>query len=107
MTNPTFTTEELAAAVDELAQIKARISDLTQREGIYKAFLIASDRPAIEGTLHRVTVSQQERTSTDWQAIARQALAKKPELLQALIEENTTTGAPFFTVRVSARKAAQ
>ena len=107
MTNPTFTTEELAAAVDELAQIKSRISDLTQREGIYKAFLIASERPAIEGTLHRVTVSQQERTATDWQAIARQALAKKPELLQSLIEENTTTGAPFFTVRVSARKAAK
>ena len=105
--NPNITTEELTAAVDELEQIKARISDLTQREGIYKAFLIASDRPAIEGTFHRVTVSQQERTSTDWQAIARQALAKKPELLQALIEENTTTGAPFFTVRVSARKAAQ
>ena len=32
--NQNFTTEELAAAVDELAQIKARISDLTQREGI-------------------------------------------------------------------------
>ena len=105
MTNPTFTTEELAAAVDELAQIKARISDLTQREGIYKAFLIASERRAIEGTLHQVTVSQQERTSTDWETIARQALAKKPELLETLIEENTTTGAPFFTVRVSARKA--
>ena len=107
MTNPTFTTEELAAAVDELAQIKARISDLTQREGIYKAFLIASERAAIEGTLHQVTVSQQERTATDWETIAREALAKKPELLQSLIEENTTTGAPFFTVRVSARKSAQ
>ena len=100
-----FTTEELAAAVDELAQIKARISDLTQRESIYKSFLIASERPTIEGTLHEVTVSQQERTSTDWQAIARKALAKKPELLETLIQENTTTGAPFFTVRVSARKA--
>ena len=105
MTNPTFTTEELAAAVDELAQIKARISDLTQREGIYKSFLIASERSAIEGTLHQVTVTSSSRTSTDWETIARQALAKKPELLQSLIEENTTTGAPFFTVRVSARKA--
>ena len=102
-----FTPDELAAAVDELAQIKARISDLTQREGIYKAFLIASERSAIEGTLHQVTVTSSSRTSTDWQAIARQALAKKPELLQSLIEENTTTGAPFFTVRVSARKAAK
>ena len=102
MTNPTFTTEELAAAVDELAQIKARISDLTQREGIYKAFLIASDRPAIEGTFHRVTVSQQERTSTDWQAIAEKLGASRQ-----LIAAHTTTGAPFFTVRVSARKAAQ
>jgi hypothetical protein len=105
--NQNFTTEELASAVDELAQIKARISDLTQREGIYKAFLIASERPAIEGTLHQVTVTSSIRTATDWETIARQALAKKPELLETLIEENTTTGAPFFTVRVSARKAAQ
>jgi len=100
--NPNFTTEELAAAVDELAQIKARISDLTQRESIYKAFLIASDRPAIEGTLHQVTVTSSSRTVTDWQAIAEKLGASRQ-----LIAAHTTTGAPFFTVRVSARKAAQ
>ena len=102
MTNPTMTTEELAAAVDELAQIKARIADLTQREGIYKAFLIASERPAIEGTLHRVTVSQQQRTSTDWQVIAEKLGASRQ-----LIAAHTTTGAPFFTVKVTGKKATQ
>ena len=102
MTNPNFTTEELAAAVDELAQIKARISDLTQREGIYKAFLIASERPAIEGTLHQVTVTSSSRTATDWQAIAEKLGASRQ-----LIAAHTTTGTPFFTVRVSARKVTQ
>lgn len=99
------TPEELAAAVDEFAIIKARISDLKQRESIYKAFLIATEQTAINGTLHSVNITSSSRSATDWEAIARACI--DPELLPDLVKEYTTTGAPFFTVKVTARKAEQ
>jgi len=95
----TFTPEELCNMVDALAHIRAQIADLQEVEKSYKAALIAADAPAIEGTLHRVTISQTTRTIIDWQTIA-QRFDPSPQLIRA----HTTQSAPSFTVRVTARK---
>lgn len=95
----THTPEELAQIVDELAQVRAQIADLQEVEKTYKAALIAANAPAIDGTLHRVTISQTTRTITDWQTIA-QRFDPSPQLIRA----HTTQTAPSFTVRVTARK---
>jgi hypothetical protein len=97
-----FTPEELAAAVDTIAEIKAQIADLKQREDTYKAVLVASECPAIDGTLHRASISWSSRTTINWEAIARAAV--KPALLPDLIENNTTTGEKSPTLRLTARK---
>lgn len=95
----THTPQELAQIVDELAQIRAQIAELQEVEKTYKAALIAANTPAIDGTLHRVTISQTTRTITDWQTIA-QRFDPSPQLIRA----HTTTSAPSFVVRVTARK---
>lgn len=48
----------LAAAVDRLALIKARMAELSAEEKDLKESLIAAGLPAIDGTAHRVAVSQ-------------------------------------------------
>ena len=96
-----FTPDELADFVDTLATIRAEISDLKTREDTYKAALIAADQPKINGTLHKVSITQTTPKSINWEAIARACI--DPELLPDLIEEHTTTQAPRYTVRISAR----
>ena len=77
--NNLFTPEELITAVDEIASIKAKISDLKQREEIYKAVLVASDCAAVDGTQHSASISWSARTSINWEAIARAAIKKAVE----------------------------
>jgi hypothetical protein len=90
----------LSALVDRLAAIKAQLADLSAEEKTLKAELIAADLPAIEGTAHRVAVSFcPGRETIDWQAVAA-----KFNPSRQLITAHTAQGAPFHTVRVSARK---
>ena len=94
-----FTPDELVEVVDTLAQIRADIADLKSREDIYKAALIAAGHAAVDGTAHRAAVIQEQRTSTDWQAIATKLNASRQ-----LITAHTSTGEPFYKIRLSARK---
>lgn len=92
----------LSALVDRLAVIKAQMADLTAEEKALKAELIAADLPVIEGAAHRVAVSFcPGRESIDWESIAA-----KFNPSRQLITAHTAQGAPFHTVRVSARKGA-
>ena len=89
----------LAAAVDRLATIKAQLAALADEEKKLKAILADSGQKIIEGTMHRAAVSHSEgRTVTDWQTIAA-----KFNPSRQLIAAHTVTGAPFATVRLSAR----
>lgn len=91
----------LAAAVDRLAAVKALIADLKTEEDQLKDVLIDSGCTAVEGTQHRVSLSYcAGRELIDWKAIAAK-LAPSRQLIAA----HTSTGEPFYTVRVSARKA--
>lgn len=92
----------LAAAVDRLALIKARMAELSAEEKDLKESLIAAGLPAIDGTAHRVAVSQcSGRVSIDWETIAAKFSPSRQ-----LIAAHTSTGAPYAVVRVSARKGA-
>jgi len=92
----------LASMVDRLAVIKAQIANLTAEEKALKAELIAENIPVIEGTIHRAAISFcPGRETIDWQTIAA-----KFNPSRQLITAHTSTGAPFHTVRVSARKGA-
>jgi hypothetical protein len=95
-----FNFEDLAAIVDDLADVKAQLSELKATEENLRAALIASEVSAANGTLHRATITSTTRTLTDWQAIAH-ALGATDELIAA----HTTQTAPTFTVRLTARKA--
>ena len=65
-----------------------------------KEFLISSNMPAIEGTLHRATVSLVAgRDRIDWETIARRF-----DPSHQLIAAHTSHGDPYHVVRVSARK---
>ena len=102
--NALFTVEELADIVDTLANIRAQLAELKASEETYKAALIAAEVQAVDGTLHRATVSETYKTATDWQAIARASI--EPELLKEMAEDYTTHAEePTFTVRITARKA--
>lgn len=92
-------TPELSAIVDRIAQLKAQISDLTQEETALKAALIDAGLEAIDGTLHRAAISWTVKKITDWRTIA-----EKLEPSRQLIAAHTSTGEPFATVRLFARK---
>ena len=90
----------LCALVDQLATVKAQLSDLKTLEDQLKAAIVESGQVAIDGTIHRATVSHcAGRESIDWQAIAA-----KYNPSRQLITAHTSTGAPYDVVRVSARK---
>ena len=90
----------LTAAVDRLAVIKATIAELKTEENNLKQSLIDSGAAIVDGTLHRAAVSYCDgRTSIDWQSIAA-----KFNPSRQLITAHTSTGDPFYSVRVSARK---
>lgn len=97
-----FNSEELIDIVDKLAKIRAEIADLKSEEEIYKACLIAAGHPAIDGTEHRAAVIQEQRTTTNWEAIATKLNASRQ-----LITAHTKTGEPFYKIRLSARKVSK
>lgn len=97
--NTTTTPQELAAAVDQLAAVKAELSELQAREAELKKLLAAAGPDVIEGTQHRAAISITARTAINWQAIAQHL---KPS--RQLITAHTTEGAPFAVVRISAKK---
>ena len=106
MTTELFTPAELADIVDTLATIRAHIADETARAETYRDCLIAAKVDAVEGTLHRATITHTTPTTTDWEAIAR-ALSTDPKKLEKLIKKHTTAQAPRYTVRLTARKVAR
>ena len=90
----------LGATVDRLAEIKAQLAALQVEETELKNDLIASCAEVIEGTQHRAAICYNTtRTTTDWRAVAEHM---KPS--RQLIKAHTTTGQPFDTVRLSAKK---
>ena len=90
----------LAAIVDQLASVKAQLSDLKALEDQLKAALVESGQVAIDGSAHRATVSHcAGRETIDWQAIAARYNPSRQ-----LITAHTSTGSPYDVVRVSARK---
>ena len=106
MKNELFTPAELADIVDTLATIRAHIADETARAETYRDCLIAAKVDAVEGTLHRATITHTTPTTTNWEAIAR-ALSTDPKKLEKLIKKHTTQQAPRYTVRLTARKVAR
>lgn len=92
--------EDYRDLVDSLADIKAEISDLEQKEKRIKDKLIASGYSAIDGTYHRASVSYiASKPKTDWQAVA---LAYNPPA--SLIAKYTEATKPYYMVRLSGRK---
>lgn len=90
----------LAATVDRLAMIKAEIHRLQTEENALRADLIESGADLIEGTYHRAAITYNTtRTTTNWRAVAEHM---KPS--RQLIKAHTTTGEPFDTVKISAKK---
>ena len=86
--------------VDQLLTVKAQLAELEQKEKELKDCLIAAGVPSIEGVLARASVSYcAGREKVDWQTIAMRF-----EPSRQLITAHTTVGAPFNTVRVTARK---
>lgn len=96
----TKTTPKLAAAVDELAALRAQIADLKAQEETLRLELIASGHAEIDGTQHRVTISTTYRVSIDWKSIAER-LKASPQLIRAHTHEAEE---PTHTLRLSGRK---
>jgi hypothetical protein len=90
----------LARMVDDLAATKAQIAELQEHESVLKQALVATGLEAIEGTLHRATVSHCEgKVTVDWAAIAA-----KLEPSRQLVAAHTSQGRPFDVVRVSSKR---
>ena len=90
----------LTAAVDQLANLKAQIAQLQERESALKQSITESGFDIVEGTTHRAAVSHCDgRITTDWRAIA-EYLQPSRQLVQA----HTTQGEPYSVVRMSAKK---
>lgn len=95
------TTLALAALVDDLAQTKASIATLQERETQLKEALVQMNGAGVvESEIYRCTLALVPgREVTDWRAIAERF---KPS--RQLIVANTTTGNPFWSVHLYARK---
>ena len=96
----TITTTELAAAVDELANIRAQIAALKDREEIHRDFLIASGFTEIDGQLHSVTITKTTRVTIDWQTIAK----KLNPSTQLVTAHTHKADKPTHTLRLTGRK---
>jgi len=81
-----------AVAVDELAQVKAGIAQLQEREKALVAALKATGQDRIVGTLHEAVISLSERVTVDTKAMPDEM--KAPYLRTTLVE----------TLKVTARK---
>lgn len=89
--------------VDQLLTVKAQLAALEEKEKELKDCLIAAGLPSIDGVLARASISYcAGREKIDWQTIAMRF-----EPSRQLITAHTKVGAPFHTVRVSARKGSK
>ena len=96
------TENQLPAIVDRLGTLKAAEAELSKEIEALKGELILAGVPAIDGGLFRATVSHcPGREVTDWKALALELGADAAD-----IAEFTSTGVPYSTVRVSARRGA-
>jgi hypothetical protein len=101
MNAPTNPEAILSAVVDRMATIKAQIAALKDEENSLRDALIDAGLPTVDGTLHRAAVSHcAGKTSIDWQSIAKHF---KPS--RQLITAHTSTGEPYYTVKLSAKPA--
>jgi len=90
----------LGGIVDRLAIVKQQIADMQKEETQLKQLLVDSGHAAIDGLLHRASVSECDgKTFIDWKTIAM-----KFNPSRQLIKANTSTGDPYYTVRVTSRK---
>jgi hypothetical protein len=97
-------TDFIAAAIDQLGSIKARIAELKAEEARLASLIAESGHDAYEGNLFRATVSQvAERQSLDVKA----AEAKLRELGVdgRWFSKNQKVTKGYTTVKVVARKA--
>jgi hypothetical protein len=99
----TITTTELARAVDELASIRAQIAELKAQEETRRLFLIMSGHAAIDGELHRATISTTYKVTIDWKTIAER-LNPSTQLITAHTHK---ADEPTHTLRLSGRKVAR
>jgi hypothetical protein len=60
---------DYAAAVDELAELKAAIAPLQDREAALKELLKSTGRDRIDGTKHTAVITLSERESVDTKAL--------------------------------------
>jgi hypothetical protein len=60
---------DYAAAVDELAELKAAIAPLQEREASLKELLKSTGRDRIDGTKHTAVITLSERESVDTKAL--------------------------------------
>jgi hypothetical protein len=97
------TAAELARAVDELAEIRAQIAELKSREETFRLFLIMSGHTAIDGELHRATISTTYKVTIDWKTIAER-LNPSTQLITAHTHKAEE---PTHTLRLSGRKVAR
>src|SRR5262245_37759594 len=103
---------DVAATVDRIGVLKAQIAELENQEKAERAILVAQGAGAYDGAVFRATVSESDRATIDWRAIAEtlKPSLKMPreywsEQVTALVDGHTITK-PVTTVRVVARKAA-
>ena len=99
----TINTTELARAVDELASIRAQIAELKAQEETRRLFLIMSGHTAIDGELHRATISTTYKVTIDWKTIAER-LNPSTQLITAHTHK---ADEPTHTLRLSGRKVAR
>lgn len=100
--------QTLAALADRLGTLAAAAAEIDTESKALKAELILAGAQTVEGALFRATVSHcPGKTTTDWRAVAEALGAQLPaDLWENIVDAATTTGTPYSTVRVSARKGA-
>lgn len=95
-----ITDADLIAMVDELGGLKARISELQVREKEIKEMLSGSGYSSLDGQQYRASIAWTDgRISIDWRAIAEHYNPSRQ-----LVTAHSSTGEPFATIRVAARK---
>jgi ABC-type sugar transport system ATPase subunit len=77
-------------AVDELADVKAKIAELQVREKALVAALKALGKDRVIGTLHECTISLSERETVDVKSMPDEL--KAPYLRRTLVETLKVTG---------------
>jgi hypothetical protein len=95
-----ITDADLIAMVDELGGLKARISELQNREKQIKEMLSGCGYQSVDGQQYRASIAWTDgRISIDWRAVAEHYNPSRQ-----LVTAHTSTGEAFATIKVTARK---